>query len=192
MKTCDGELTPKSELGIVARVLAILAAIALLGLVSLASFGTVLLAPLGMLVYAKVQRRRGQPSWSAATWFVAGGSVALGLLIVAGGVASNISSDDLRTVRRAMDSASTSAPQRPSPAWLERMQRTAGGGAIAPVKPVKYGTGMMVFGGIFLVNILSALVGTLGWLGGILLWCGITGRVPWRSPPPAPDMVAEN
>jgi hypothetical protein len=150
------------------------------------SLGAVLLAPLGMWAWSAFLHRRHRPASRATSWLAAMASVAVGLLAVAGFALASLPPGGVHRMTQAMDSASVASAKTPPPAWLERMApgaqaRAASGSATPP----SLRTPLLIWGGGVALLFLAAIVGSLGWVGGMLGGFAVTGRWP-GAPVPTP------
>jgi hypothetical protein len=175
------DAAPKA--GAVARVIAFVAAICILVVGALFSFGTVLLAAGGMVLAGYVWRRRGRLLSAAGRWVAACCSTIFVLLLVAGVFAVLVPASTWKQVKQATDSASTASGHEPPPAWIERMYPgMSKRAAEAPPLSPSTQTAMMAFGAAFALIFFAAFFGTLAWGGGMLLGLAIKGRWPGTVP----------
>lgn len=176
------------RIGVAGRVAAALGGIVALLIGVVFSFGTVLLAPVGVWITRRFLRHGREPGlgtrWVAST-------VAVGLAIAVGAVytVASMPSDRMAVIRAAQDSA-LKQPPPPPPAWLERLSPRAGRAAKHPATvPPRYGGAMLVYAAAMGVVLYSCFLGTLGWLGGVLLSVARRGRWPAAPRAPVPGMA---
>lgn len=174
-----------------ARATALAAGLIVLAVGLLVSIGTVLLAPIGMWIVARVQRRRGRTLSPEGNWLAAVGSIAIVFVLLATSVVALTPADFWRQAARSADSTAAVSARTPPPAWLERIAPGASRQpANAPPTSPRMQQAAVAWGIGLAALILSAIYGTLGWGASLLLAFALTGR--WLGWPtrPAPDVVA--
>jgi hypothetical protein len=143
------------------------------------SFGTALLAPLGMWTSSAFLRRRHRPATRATGWLTAMTSVAVGLLAVAAFALASLPAGGVHRMTQVVDSASAASAQAPPPAWMERLAPgTQARAASGSQTPASLRMPLLIWGGGVAILFMAAIVGSLGWLGGMLCGFAITGRWP--------------
>lgn len=156
------------------------------------SFGTVVLAPIGMGIAALVQSRRRRSFGLVGSWMVCVLTVAVALAIAAGVLLSRMPAGTWQHMQQAADSASALAAQRPPPSWLRRVAPGAVQPAtLPPTASRAFTTLTFIWGGAIVLIFMSALYGTIGWGAGLLLGFAFRGRwVGTRAGDgtPAPDI----
>ena len=172
-------IAAEPKAGVIARIIAFVAALCVLIVGGVLSIGAVLLAPAVMAISGHVWRRRGRVLSAGGRWVAATCSAAIVLLLLAGLGAAMVPAGTWQQVKQATDSAQVASAHRPPPAWVERiypgMSRRA---AQAPPPSPSVMTTMMAFGAAFALIFFSAFFGTIGWGGGMLLGLAINGRWP--------------
>jgi len=172
-------IAAEPKVGVIARIIAFVAALCVLIVGGVLSIGAVLLAPAVMAISGHVWRRRGRVLSAGGRWVAATCSAAIVLLLLAGLGAAMVPAGTWGQVNQARDSAQVASAHRPPPAWVERiypgMSRRA---AQAPPPSPSVMTTMMAFGAAFALIFFSAFFGTIGWGGGMLLGLAINGRWP--------------
>jgi len=172
--------------GTAARVAAYFGGICILVVATVISLGSALVAPLGMLVVAKVQRSRGRILSVLGHWLTAVGSVMILFALLGTVGASVIPKASFEKFRRESDSISA---KQPPPAWIERMapgtsQRIAEQKR-KPPSATAQNVGM-AFGAAFVVILFGLIFGSIGWVGGALIAVGVKGRWPGSDASSAP------
>lgn len=174
-----------------ARAAALLLALFVLAGGMLVSFGTVLVAPLGMWIAARVQRRRGRVLRRGGSWLAAASATTLGLALLAAVAAWTAPTGTWSHTRAAMDSASVAGSAAPPPAWLQRIVPAVR----APVRPHRYSPalamGLVIWSMGLGIVMFGALLGTVGWLAGLLFGFAGTGRWPGAKLPADSLAVAD-
>lgn len=166
--------------GIAGRIAAFLGAVVILIGGAAVSVGMVMLAPLGMLLAAYVWRRRGRVLPVVGHWLSAMAMVAVLFLAFVGLIAAIVPSGTWSTVQHSTDSARVASAHTPPPAWIERMYPGASKAAAqnataqSPTTQTVVMAYTMGFGGLIVVVVL----GTIGWIGGMLLGLAVEGRWP--------------
>jgi hypothetical protein len=95
-------------------------------------------------------------------------------------------------MRQTADSASAQAAQKPPPAWLDRL---APGASTRYSNPTSNNSPalnafIMIWGMAFAVCFFGSLIGTLGWIGSMLLAFSASGR--WFGKTPVVAIESEN
>jgi hypothetical protein len=160
------------------RFAALLAGLAIVIGAARVTFGLVLCAPLGVWLVHRVQRYRGQPFGAWRSWISAVSAVAIALVLIAGGLASRLPAGTWSRIRQAADSASAQQPKHPPPAWLDRIAPGAAARYSAPMSndSPAFSALTMIIGGLFLAGFLGNVIGTVGWVGTMLLMFAVSGR----------------
>jgi hypothetical protein len=170
---------PESGTQVLYRVAAFVGGLAILIGAAIVSLGLVLCAPLGVWVVSRVQRSRGKPFGTWRSWISAVGAVVIALVVIAGVVVSRLPAGTLSHIRQAADSASAQAAKQPPPAWLDRLAPGSAArysAANAGVDSRAFNAFTLVFGGVIAVGFMGNVLGTIGWLGTMLLVFSVTGR----------------
>jgi hypothetical protein len=165
------------------RIAAAVAAMVLLLGASLISVGGVLLAPVAMFILYRVRRRQRSGMTMFGSWFAACVGVALAYLILAAFLVRSTPENSWSKMQTSMDSAQAISAQKPRPEWLERLASRNHTAPVLPLQAFKPGIGFMIIGGLLMINVMSALIGSIGWGCAILLWYAATQRRPWESFP---------
>lgn len=167
------------------RVAAFIAGLTILIGAATVSVGVALCAPLGVWVVNRFQRSRGRPLSALGSWAGAVSAVIVALVLIAGVVASRLPAGTWSHIRQTADSASMQAAKQPPPAWLDRLvpgastsysiQRSNG------ARPFNAFT--MILGGGVAAIFFGNVIGTVGWIGTMLLAFAASGR--WLREAPA-------
>lgn len=176
-------LTPPPAAGRGARALALVGGIAALALVLTATFGTAVLALLGMAAAWGMAGHRGRPLTRAASWWGASLGVALGFIALTAFAIAKAPPGTMAEVRQTNDSLRAAAPPPEPPAWLRRIDPTGGRSTQltdSTAEKLVRSPAFLVWVGAMSTALVAALlggvVGTLGWGVGLLLAFGATGR----------------
>jgi hypothetical protein len=174
----------ESRTRVLYRVAALIAGLAVLIGAALVSVGVALCAPLGVWAARRVRRARGRTLDAWSSWIGAVSAVIIALILVAGVLASRLPVGAWSRVRQAADSASAHAATQPPPAWLDRLApgaaRYSTNGAN---NPPAFNALFMLFGAVIGVGIFGNIIGTLGWIGTMLMVFAASGR--WLRETPA-------
>jgi hypothetical protein len=170
------------------RIVALAAGLAILLGAAVTSFGVALSAPVGIWLVHRFQRARGRTLGAGDSWIGAVSGAIVTLLVIAGVVATMLPSGSWHQMRQVADSASTEAAKRPPPAWLSRVAPTAGRPMPGLAKSPAFNAVTMIWGMGFAVGILGGLVGTIAWVGAMLLIFSASGH--WLGRPPDAGIVA--
>jgi len=167
------------------RAIAAIAGAALLVAAAVFTLGLALLAPLGMLGARYVARRQTSALTLGTSWLGASLFAALAVAVIGGVAFSQLSRRTLDTIKHSADSASM-AKRPPPPAWFERIAPGAAERArLAPTGPANltraFTIWTFVVGGVFTVTLFGTVIGTAGWLPGLLLAYAFSGRWIPRS-----------
>src|SRR5262245_2562392 len=176
---------PESRGPLLPRVAALIAGLVILLGAAAISVGLALCAPLGVWVAHRFRRARGQSLGAWTSWFGAVGATVVGLLLVAGILASRVPGANWSSIRHAADSASAEAAKQPPPAWLSRIAPDAATrySVAQSNTPTFVNTFALIWGLVIGVSVLGGILGTVGWFGSVLLVFYASGR--WlRAPPP--------
>ena len=186
--------------GVFARVLAVVAGIALFLIGGTVTLGLALAAPVGMLIAWAVARARRRPLTRLASWIAA--MLAVAVVVGAVGTVAMASAPPgtLAQVERSIDSARVVGAAQPMPAWVERIapgtaaaQRRSATTPFARSRAVMYWGAAM--GAIFTCALFGAIAGTLGWGATALVAYGARGRwlpshaVTAAAVPDEPDLA---
>lgn len=158
------------------RFAAFLAGLAILIGAVRATFGVALVAPLGVWVVHRFQRSRGRPFGAWPSWISAVSAVLIALVFVAGVVVSRLPAGTWGHIRQTADSASVEAAKQPPPAWLDRLAPGAAARSMPRSSPRDFNTLTMILGGGFVLGFLGNVIGTIGWVGTMLLVFSVSGR----------------
>jgi hypothetical protein len=176
------------------RIAAGAAGIAALIVTTLFTLGTVLVAPLGVLVARALARRRKRELSRGAAWLGAVSASIVGVVLVFGGMIAVAPPETRDLLRAAVDSAQAQEQkQKPTelPAWLRRINPQAAQQNAAADRLASSRGFVTFFGFVGVVmacSMLGTLSGSIGWLASMLLGYAITGRwirgeaVPQRMP----------
>jgi hypothetical protein len=159
------------------RILALIAGAALLVLVAMKTFGSVLVAPIGMWVAARIQRARGRGYTRVAGWV---GAVLVSTLVMAGlfGYAvTRMPAGYLEEVQQATAQRQQERVQHPS-AIEEALRRASTAtpsqamvqkktDELAQSKAFIWWT--MIVGGVLAAALAGLLLGSVGWAGATLV-----------------------
>jgi hypothetical protein len=176
---------PESRTSLLSRVAALITGLAILLAAAAITYGLVLCAPLGVWVAHRFRRARGRSLGGWSSWLSAVGVTAVGLLLVAGIFASRLPVGSWSRIRQTVDSASANAAQQPPPAWLDRIApRTAARSSRPdPTSQRLFSVLALIWGiGIF-VGFFGSALGTIGWIGSMLLIFYASGH--WLRAAPA-------
>ncbi|HEX7978835.1 MAG TPA: hypothetical protein VF461_09555 [Gemmatimonadaceae bacterium] len=179
---------PKSS--VLARLAAGIGGLLVLSCAALVSFGTVVLALIGMAVVAGVQRRRGRALTRSGHWVTAYSTMAVVALALSGAVFVAMPRGALDAAKQSVDSSNAVAAKQPAPAWVQRLypQYSQAAANTKPSPAVVWAT--MILGVGITVSFLSALLGTLSWGAGMLLGLAVVGRWPGVKGASFEDLVA--
>ena len=159
------------------------------------SAGTVLIAPLGMLVTAVIMRRSGKHMSMLASWIgaILASSILIAALITFASMTSK--SFSIADVFRTSDSVSVAQRDKPPPQWLERVAPGTAASqqrqrALLGEKGTRGLTRASIVVGLLLGGeILGMLAGSIGWMFGMLMGYAFKGRWPGQAVVP-PDLMA--
>jgi hypothetical protein len=164
---------------------ALIAGLAILIGAAMVSVGVALCAPLGVWVVHHFQRSRGRPFGAWRSWISAVSAVIIALVLIAGISVSRLPAGTLGRIRQAADSASAEAAKQPPPAWLDRLvpgaaaRYSSQGATNAPA----FNAFFMILAAGIGVAFLGNIIGTVGWIGTMLLVFSASGR--WLNETPA-------
>ena len=170
---------PQASTG--ARVAAAIGAVIVLLGGAIFSVGAVFFAPIGMLIGAAIWRKRQRVLSMVGHWLAALTGVALVVAAFAAVTAAFVPQGSWKQFQRSMDSATTvAAAQRAArgtaaDSAAANAARRATSSSRGMAVMLAYGFG---FAGIFLI----VLLGTIGWIGGMLLGYAVKGRWPGTVP----------
>ena len=173
------------------RIAAGAAGIATLIVTTLFTLGTVLVAPLGVLVARALARRRKRELSRGAAWLGAVSASIVGVVLVFGGMIAVAPPETRDLLRSAVDSAQAQE-QKPTelPEWLRRINPQAAQQNAAADRLASSRGFVTFFGFVGLVmacSMLGTLSGSIGWLASMLLGYAITGR--WIRGETVPQLV---
>jgi hypothetical protein len=165
---------------ILRRVAAGAAGIATLIVTTLFTLGTVLAAPVGVLIARALARRRKRELSRGAAWLGAVSASIVGVVLVFGGMMAVAPPETRDLLRAAVDSAQAQE-QKPTelPEWLRRINPQAAQQNAAADRLASSRGFVTFFGFVGLVmacSMLGTLSGSIGWLASMLLGYAITGR----------------
>jgi hypothetical protein len=176
-----------------ARVGAFVAALILLLVGGLLSFGTVLLAPIGMWAYRVFLRRRRRPFTRFASWSAATATVLVLLVLSVGAFVAMMPAGSVKQILATSDSASAAAASQKTapPAWLEKI--APGTAAVSarqspPTSPLLVKIFLIWGGGLGLI-LMAGFYGSLGWAGGMLGGLALRGHWPGQRDATTPSVV---
>jgi hypothetical protein len=183
--------------GVVRRFLAASAGAIVLIVSATFTLGTVLAAPLGVLVARAIARRRGARLSLAAAWAGAVLGCFVAVPIAFGALLAAAPPGTVATIRSAMDSAKVEQKPAELPEWLQRVtppgtQRQSA----ATEKLFNQGPFVVFFGvmgALMACSVFATIAGSVGWVSSLLLGYAITGRAIVRNEarPAAPDSMLE-
>jgi hypothetical protein len=174
------------------------AAASVLTLLACATFtlGTVLVAPLGVLVARALARRRGGILTRGPAWAGAVLASFLGVPIVFALLLTQAPPGTVAGVRAAMDSAQTHQKPAEMPEWLQRVappgtqQRSAATHKLFTTGPMV--TFFSVLSAIVVCSMLGTIAGSIGWVASMLFAYAVKGRwVPGSDPRPLVPITDE-
>lgn len=181
---------PKSSA--IVRLVAAVGGLAVLACAALVSFGTVVIALIGMAVVGGVQRKRGRALTRAGHWVTACATMAVVLLAISGALFSYVPRGALKAAQQSMDSSSAVAAKQPPPAWVQRLYPQYSQQAAANTKPSPAMVwASMILGVGIAVSFFAALLGTLSWGAGMLLGLALWGRWPGHQGDSFEDLVVD-
>ena len=179
----------EARASLVGRIAALLAGGTILLVAAVGSVGLVLVAPLGVWVTHRVQRARGRTVSLFDRWIGAVAATTIAMVLVAVALVAMIPRDTWRQVRQSADSASAEAQKQPPPAWLRHMVPAASQPVSASGQPLAVSTIALVWGIGIGVGMTGIMLGSVGWVGTMLLLFCVSGE--WlRAPPPQIDPKA--
>jgi hypothetical protein len=159
------------------RAAALIAGLAVLIGAAVVSLGVALIVPLGVWVGHRVQRSRGRPFGTLGSWISAVSAVLIALVLIAGVMVSRVPAGTWDRIRHAADSASVQAAKQPPPAWLDRIAPGATNYSMSrPNNVSAFNAFTLILGGGIALSIFGNVIGTLGWIGTMLLVFSGSGR----------------
>jgi predicted PurR-regulated permease PerM len=166
------------------RVLAAIGGVLLLCILSLGTFGAVVLAPIGMWLTSVLLRRLHRELTLLTSWLGAVATLCLAMLIVGGVFVAKLPPDVMSKAHVAMDSGWKMQAKQPRPAWADRLttpaQRAQQEAMQAQMSSLPALTGTFaVIGGAIGVELIAVIVGSLGWAAALLLYYARKGK--WLS-----------
>lgn len=144
------------------------------------TLGTVLVAPLGVLVARALARRQQRRLTRGAAWLgaVAGSFIAVPLVFA--GLLAMAPSGTMAAVRSGMDSAQARQKPPELPEWLERINPQSAQRQSAVTQKMVSSHVFVVFfsivGGLMACSFFATIAGSIGWLASMLFGYAITGR----------------
>jgi hypothetical protein len=162
------------------RVVAGFGGLVALAVTALVTAGGALAVPIGMVLAAAVARRRSRPLSGLGSWLgavLAAGVFVVGLSTI---LIANLPPGTLERVQRSIDSVSAAAADEQPPEWLQRVSPRAA----AAAKPLPKGSTAeravnlwaTLTGAVFAWALISALIGTVGWLASLPLAYAVSGQ----------------
>ena len=177
------------------RVAVGVAGLCLLALAGFLTLGTALIAPVGIYVARLLARRDNEELTRSRSWL---GAVlaANALMLIVGIVAlTRAPGGVLTSIEHSADSAAVASRTQAPPEWVERIapgttaRARAGGGASKGLTKA-FLLWATIVGGVIACALFALVVGTLGWLPGLLLAYALTGRwIAGRGPPKADTVM---
>jgi hypothetical protein len=143
------------------------------------TLGTILAAPLGVLVARWLARRGQRPLSRGAAWLGAVLGSFLGVALLFTVLLAMAPPGTLTEVRAAMDSSLAKQEPTELPAWLERINPQARQQSAATEQMMSskgFVTFFGVVGAVFACSMLGTLAGSLGWVASMLISYAIRGR----------------
>ena len=159
----------------------------------LITFGVSLVAMLAIGIAWAVARRRKRPLTRGVSWLVGVGTVGTIILIVAAISMTRIPKRAFTELGRTIDSTAA-APPPPTPEWVRRVAPQAQHPnpiTDSIVRSRAFTIWAMVMGGLFVVGLLAAYAGSLGWVAAMLGVYAATGDWFPRSEPVGPPPLGE-
>ena len=144
------------------------------------TFGTVLAAPLGVLLARALARRRQRRLTRGAAWLGAVLASFIAVPVVFGGMLAMSPPGTIDTARAVIDSAQAQRKPARVPAWLERIsppqtqrqtamtEKMAGSRAFIAI--------FSIIGLVMAASFLGTIAGSIGWVASMLFGYTITGR----------------
>lgn len=178
---------PRTSKGV--RALPAVAGVLTLVVGAIFTLGGALLAALGVWIAWLIARGRGKTLSLGMSWIAAVAPVALVLVAFGGWMVTKAPPGTMARIEHATDSAQANPP--PPPRWLERIApgstaranaRRASGGAA-------FGVWALVVGTVIVTGMFSGFIGSVGWLGVLLLAYGINGR--WIGAEPRQPLLGD-
>jgi len=166
-------LAPAASTG--ARVAAALGALLVLGGGAIVTLGTVLFAALGMAIGGAIWRHRGKTLPVVGHWVASLCGAAVLIFGFGALTAAIVPRTSWSEVQKTIDSASRATPQPPARTPAESAGRAAARRAMSSPKALQVG---MAYGFGFLAIFMIAILGTVGWIGGMLTGFAAQGRWP--------------
>jgi len=178
------------------RIAAGLAGVLTLVFCAVFTVGTVLAAPVGVLLARTVARRRQRRLTRGAAWLGAVVASFLALLLAFAGMLAMAPPDTMKSVRASMDSAQAHQTPAELPKWLQRITPPPTQGQRALTEQMVSSNAFVVWAGIvgtvIACAILGTIAGSIGWVASMLLAYASTGRwLPGAEVIPAPTTEAE-
>ncbi|HVT38826.1 MAG TPA: hypothetical protein VHE78_07270 [Gemmatimonadaceae bacterium] len=163
------------------RFLATLAGTLALGFLALFTLGGALAAPLGMVLAGVIARRRHRPLTRGAGWIGAVLAASVGMAVYTGVAFVRTPPAVRARFQHTVDSISAVQRNAPPPAWIERLAPGAAKAKSSMLTSQMAGSRaftvwMSVLGEAVLAVWFGTIVGTLGWIAGLLLAYAHSGR----------------
>ena len=163
------------------RILAGVAGVTVLTLGAVISLGGALVGAIGVWLASLIAKRRRRPLSRLMAWAGAVATTAIALLVAGGVLFAKLPEGALDEIKSAIDSVQKAHAPPPG------MSRDAADSArIALQQDPATTTGMLIggiIGGYFVLMMLSAFYGSIGWVGALLLMFAFTGA--WLRRPAA-------
>ena len=169
---------PEASAGV--RIVAALGALIVLIGGAILSLGTVLFAPLGMLIGAAIWRKRGRVLSMVGHWLAALVGAAALIGAFAAFTAAVMPQGSFDQVKHTMDSATAAAAaQTGRGTRVDTFRLGSPRGAASSSRGIAV---MLAYGFGFAGILMIVVFGTIGWIGGMLLGLAIKGRWPGTTP----------
>jgi hypothetical protein len=149
---------------------------------ALFSFGSSLVAPLGILATGAIAQRGGSRPTRPTTWVGAIIASMTALLLGAAVIYLVLPPDVRETFRATIDSAQTLAREEQAEELARRgLDTTAAGRMLGSQEGLTVWAGL--FGGMVIIAFVGVMAGSAGWVASFLLMGAFAGRWPWRAEP---------
>lgn len=160
------------------------------------TLGTVLAAPIGVLVARWMARRRSRPLTRGAAWLGAVLASFIAVPLIFGGLLAVAPPGTLASIRAGMDSAQAQPNSAELPPWLQKISPPQTPGQRAATEQLTTSKPfLIVFGTIGILmacSILGTIAGSIGWVASMLLAYAIGGRwLPSGATPPGVPLPEE-
>jgi len=165
---------------IAARIFSGLAGIAVLGVTAVPTLGTSLAAPLGILVARRLARRRERQLTRGGSWLAAMIASSAAIVCAFGIAASRAPAGSLERIKEAA-AARQSAPTPQLPAWFTRAFPQAAQQPDPVTERIVNSRAFALYFGLLgagtAIAIFGAIVGSMGWVGTLLLTHAFSRRL---------------